>query len=92
MPEDQPTTQTPPVRVQPDGSTILFRSAGSGLWYENPDAAGDVDCISFHGKLYRHPGIANAELYRLCVARCPDFEKLTFDDQTKVRDAVLRDL
>ena len=30
----------------------LFQSAVSGLWYTNPNAAGDVSAIRWRGKLY----------------------------------------
>lgn len=36
---------TPP----PAGKSIMFRSSVSGLWYYEPEAAGDIDGVKFIG-------------------------------------------
>ena len=41
--------------LPPMAGSRMFRSACSGLWYQNPRAAGDIDAVELYGqRLIRH--------------------------------------
>ena len=44
---------SPTGTVDKNSSLSMFQSAVSGLWYENPDAAGDISKIKIGSRTYR---------------------------------------